>query len=161
MKILLAIDGSPHSNEAVNQVAARPWPCGSSVHVVSVLQLPPIGLLGLPVAYFNELIKPATDHAENVVKAATDKLSNALGSCVYVYGDVLKGSPKWAIIEEANRWGADLIVLGAHGDGFLEGFVIGSIGHAVILHANCSVEIVRRRQPRSAVRRAQSSAGTP
>jgi len=100
--------------------------CGSSVHVVSVLQ-------------------PATDHAENVVKLATEKLRNALGSCVYVYGDVLKGSPKWAIIEEANRWNADLIILGAHGDGFLEGFMIGSIGHAVILHAKCSVEIVRSR----------------
>jgi Universal stress protein family len=56
------------------------------------------------------------------------------------------GSPKWAIIEEANRWGADLVVLGAHGDGFLEGFVIGSIGHAAILHARCSVEIVRHRR---------------
>jgi hypothetical protein len=48
------------------------------VHVVSVLQVPPLGLLGLPVAYFNELIKPASDHAENVVKAAIEKLSNAL-----------------------------------------------------------------------------------
>jgi len=145
MKILLAIDGSSHSNEAVNEVAKRPWPCGSSVHVVSVLQVPPLGLLGLPVAYFNDLIKPATDHAEDVVHTATEKLSKALGSCAYVYGDVLKGSPKWAIIEEANRWRADLIVLGAHGDGLLEGFAIGSIGHAVILHANCSVEIVRHR----------------
>ena len=149
MKILLAIDGSPHSNEAVTEVAGRPWPCGSSVHVVTVLQTPPIGLLGLPVAYFNDLIKPASDHAQYVIKAATERLNSALGNCVYVYGDVLKGSPKWSIIDEANRWGADLIVLGAHGDGFLEGFVIGSIGHAVILHAKCSVEIVRSRQSHS------------
>jgi hypothetical protein len=77
-------------------------------------------------------LKAASDYAENVVKAATEKLSNALGSCTYVFGDVLMGSPKWAIIEEANRWGADLIVLGAHGDGFLEGFVIGSIAPAAI-----------------------------
>ena len=148
MTILLAIDGSPHSNEAVNEVAERQWPCGSSVHIVSVLQVPPLGLLGLPVAYFNDLIKPATEHAENIVRTATDKLSNALGSCVYVYGEVLKGSPKWAILEKANRWGADLIVLGAHGHGFLEGLVMGSIGHAVVLHARCSVEIVRRRLSR-------------
>ena len=38
---------------------------------------------------------------------------------------------------------ADLIVLGAHGDGFLEGLLIGSVPHAVVLHARCSVEIVR------------------
>jgi universal stress protein family protein len=69
------------------------------------------------------------------------------------------GSPKWAIIEEANRWGADLVVLGAHGDGFLEGSVIGSIGHAAILHARCSVEIVRHRRAGSGRPRPQRARG--
>jgi nucleotide-binding universal stress UspA family protein len=145
MKILLAIDGSPHSNEAVDEVARRSWPKGSYVHVLNVLQLPPLGLMGVPVTYVDELIRPATAHAQNIVNVATEKLRRSCGSSVNVYGFVHRGSPKWAILEEANRMDADLIVIGAHGDGFMEGFLMGSITHAVVLHARCSVEIVRSR----------------
>ncbi len=38
MKILLAIDGSPHSQDAAEEVARRPWPAGSTVRIVSVIQ---------------------------------------------------------------------------------------------------------------------------
>ena len=147
MKILLAVDGSSHSNEAVEQVARRPWPKGSYIHVVNVFHFPPLGLVGLPATYFGELIDPMKMHAADVVKEATEKLTESLGESVDVYGEVLRGSAKWAIVDEANRMDADLIILGAHGDGFLEGLVIGSVPHAVILHAHCSVEIVRNPHP--------------
>lgn len=38
MKILLAVDGSSHSQEAVDEVARRPWPSRSTVRVLSVIQ---------------------------------------------------------------------------------------------------------------------------
>ena len=81
MKILLAVDGSPHSNEAVEEVARRPWPNGSYVHVVNVFQLPPLGLMGLPAVYLSQLIDPIKKHAFDVVKAATEELTRSLGDC--------------------------------------------------------------------------------
>lgn len=60
--------------------------------------------------------------------------------------EALEGSPKTVIIEEAERWGANLIVLGSHGYGALKRFLLGSVAHAVVLHAPCSVEVVRRPQ---------------
>ena len=56
---------------------------------------------------------------------------------------VLSGSPKRVILEEAERFGADLIVVSSHGHGMLERFLLGSVSQAVALHAKCSVEIVR------------------
>jgi nucleotide-binding universal stress UspA family protein len=57
---------------------------------------------------------------------------------------VLPGSPRSAILEEAERWKADLIVVGSHGYGAWQRLVLGSVSQAVVLHAKCSVEVVRR-----------------
>jgi hypothetical protein len=38
MKILLAVDGSAHSQVAVDEIARRPWPSKSTVRVLSVIQ---------------------------------------------------------------------------------------------------------------------------
>lgn len=53
------------------------------------------------------------------------------------------GSPKRVILEEAERWGADLIMVGSHGYGFWNRLLLGSVSQAITTHANCSVEIVR------------------
>jgi nucleotide-binding universal stress UspA family protein len=47
------------------------------------------------------------------------------------------------ILEEAERWDADLIMLGSHGRHGIERLLIGSVSEAVALHAECSVEVVR------------------
>jgi len=38
MKILLAVDGSPHSAAAAEMVATRPWPSGTLVRVLSAIE---------------------------------------------------------------------------------------------------------------------------
>jgi nucleotide-binding universal stress UspA family protein len=50
------------------------------------------------------------------------------------------------ILDEAERWDADLIVLGSHGYNGWQRFLLGSVSHAVATHAHCSVEIVRQKQ---------------
>jgi nucleotide-binding universal stress UspA family protein len=49
------------------------------------------------------------------------------------------------ILDEAERWGADLIVVGSHGYRAWERFLLGSVSQAVVSHAKCSVEVVRCR----------------
>jgi nucleotide-binding universal stress UspA family protein len=56
---------------------------------------------------------------------------------------VIEGDAKLVIIEEAEQWGADLIVVGCHGYGPVKRFLLGSVSLAVAVHAPCSVEIVR------------------
>jgi hypothetical protein len=70
---------------------------------------------------------------------------------------VLEGSPQQRTVEEAERWKADLIVLGSHGRGQVGRFLLGSVAHAVVQHSPCSAEIVRDERALLAAARARST----
>ena len=144
MKILLAVDGSPYSDAAVESTADRPWPQGSEVRIITVLE--PIHPYMadpwvLPGGYWEEVEKTAEQEAEKVIEAAARRLADQQG--LAVSSDIIKGSPKAVIVDEAERWGAELIVMGSHGYTGLKRMFLGSVSHAVVSHARCSVEIVR------------------
>jgi nucleotide-binding universal stress UspA family protein len=65
---------------------------------------------------------------------------------VRVSGEVLAGPPREVILDEAERWKADLVVMGSHGYGSWRRFMLGSVSQAVVSHAKCSVEVVHRRK---------------
>src|SRR5690606_33806821 len=66
---------------------------------------------------------------------------------VAVAGKILEGAVEEVILEEARHWNADLIVVGSHGYNVVARRVLGSVSHALALHAPCSVEIVRGPAP--------------
>jgi nucleotide-binding universal stress UspA family protein len=146
MKILLATDGSDCSGTAARAIADRPWPDGTVVRVVTVAELPvaiaPESWI-LPEGYFEEIERASQHQAEGAVAAAAKTIAAAQGDRVAVETAVLVGAPKHAIIEEAERWGAELIVVGSHGYNAFERFLLGSVSQSIAHHAKCSVEIVR------------------
>lgn len=149
MKIVLAIDGSACSDAAVDEVARRPWPADSQVRIISVMELP-APLTSEPwipsAGYFKEVETALRTQAEKTLSTATAKLREGKGSNrLNITTEVLIGSPKRVIVEEAEKWGADLIVVGSHGYRSWERMLLGSVSQTVALHAECSVEIVRKR----------------
>jgi len=151
MKILLATDGSDCSKAAVDSVAERPWPEGSVVKVISAIELPYTPMTetwALPDTYFKDLETAGMEQARSAVNQAAKRLKSARGELV-IMTEVADGSAKDVILDEAENWGADLIVLGSHGYKGWRRFLLGSVSHAVATHARCSVEIVRRRKPLS------------
>jgi nucleotide-binding universal stress UspA family protein len=144
MKILLAVDGSAHAEEAVQNVTERPWPPGSVVKVISVVQrIVPAAAEFAAAATWSDVWETQTDQAEQLTARVAQALT-AGGLTVETV--VRQGDPRTEIIGEAKNWGADLIVLGAHGHSRLERLLLGSVAHSVMNHSPCSVEIVRRRQ---------------
>lgn len=149
MKILLAVDGSDHSTAAVDEVVHRRLPAGSEVRIISVVDTsyyPPAfpGAGVGNVALLMEIEATAKTRARALVDAAAASIRAATEAPAgSVTADVLSGSAKREILQEAEEFGADLIVVGSHGHGHFERFRLGSVSHAVALHANCSVEIVR------------------
>jgi|SRR5690349_5812841 len=144
MKILLAIDGSPCSDKAVAEVARRPWPQGSSVKVLTAfeVQAPPSPEgWALPLNYFEELDTALRKQGKNIVDQALDKLK--INKTITVDAVLVPGPPRPVILEEAEGWGADLIVLGSHGYSVWQRLLLGSVSQAVVSHAKCSVEVVR------------------
>jgi nucleotide-binding universal stress UspA family protein len=146
MKILLTTDNSPSSEVALREVLRRPWPPDTEVRVLSVAHatpfVPDLTLTGIGLHYYS--LDQAQKHAAHAVSAAVRELSSAAPGLI-VTSVVLEGAPSAQIVEEAERWGADLIVLGSHDHGAAVRMVAGSVSHRVILHAPCSVEVVRDR----------------
>ena len=145
MKVLIAVDGSACSQAAVRDVAMRSWPAGSEFEVFTVIstRMPfiPDPILVLAAAY-ETLLNESRVHAPRVVGAAAETLRTAQPS-LPVSTKIVEGTPKTMIVDEAEAWGADLIVLGAHGFGATKRMLLGSVSQAVALHARCSVEIAR------------------
>ena len=160
MKILLAIDGSVFSDAAVEEIAQKPWPAASEVKVISVVEPPLLPIFETwvpPDSYFDELETAAENQARAAVEKAAARLRKQQGNGLVVTTEIIAGHPKYTITDEAEAWGADLIVVGSHGYRGLTRLWLGSVSQAVASQAKCSVEIVRNRN-KDRVSHAQPSA---
>ena len=146
MRILLAVDGSECSEFVVEEVAKRPWPADSALRIISVAETLSFEELTLPQRYREDLERATRQRAQTIVERATTRLRESDARFLPISSTVVVDSPKDAIVEEADRWGADLIVVGSHGYRGPERALLGSVSQAVATQARCSVEIARRRQ---------------
>jgi nucleotide-binding universal stress UspA family protein len=146
-RLVVGIDGSPDAAAAVSAVCDRAWPAGTTARVITALDVRVT--MALP-----ELIGPggawpadggaAEDErswARQAVYAAAGDL-HAAG--VTATGVVVDGDPKQVLLEEARKWPADCVFVGAKGRSRLERFLLGSVSSAVAARARCSVEVVRQ-----------------
>ena len=117
----------------VNEAAARPWPTGTAICVLSIVDMG--RWEGLPT-----LIEDAKDTARVLVETAAEKLDRP---GLEVLSDIQLGYPKKAIPDFAREWKADLVMVGSRGLGAVSRFFLGSVAQAVLRSAPCSVEIVR------------------
>jgi nucleotide-binding universal stress UspA family protein len=145
MKILLAVDGSECSGVVVEEVTKRPWPADSALRIIFVAEILSFEELTLPPRYREDLERAARQRAQTIVERATTRLHESDARFLPISSSVVVDSPKDAIVEEAERWGADLIVVGSHGYRCPGRAPLGSVSQAVATQAKCSVEIARRR----------------
>lgn len=145
MRILLAVDGSSPSQEAVDQLALRPWPTASSMRIISVVRpYIPSATEFVPGALTTQEVRQQNmKYAEDIVLRALERLEK---DGLHVDTIVREGDPRTEIVDEATEWRADLIVVGSHGHTGLTRLLLGSVAQAVVAHAPCSVEVVRRRR---------------
>lgn len=120
-------------------------PENTEVRVLHVLEPAPLLFARATGGYdpaFETAWEAQRQHAEALVAKAAERL-RARG--LSVVAAVEQGEPKLKILDVAEEWQADLIVLGSHGRKGLSRFLMGGISDAVARHAGCSVEIVRIR----------------
>ena len=146
MKILLATDGSAHSKEMVKEFAGRTFTLNTKVRIISAYERSPHIMYIDPIGVANEYYTIADKYLLKSAEAAIENAATILRKIkpkLSVSTSVIEGSPKVVILEEAEKFGANLIVVGSHGHGVVAGFLLGSVSQAVALHAKCSVEIIR------------------
>lgn len=129
MKILLAVDGSSFSDAAVSEIATRPWPAGSEVKIISVIEPPQLPIVETwvpPDGYLEALDKADEDQARSAVSKAADQIAKEQQGNLRVATEIVKGHPKQAIVDTAETWEADLIMVGSHGYRGLTRLLLGS-----------------------------------
>jgi nucleotide-binding universal stress UspA family protein len=145
MKVILAIDGSPHSHAALVEFAKQPWPTGTEVQILTVIHssIPLLMEPTLVVAAAHVQQAGELRHQAPALVEAASKLIRETAPAVTVTTKIMEGVPKDMIVQEANDWGADLIVMGSHGQGRVRRMVLGSVASAVVAKAPCSVQVFR------------------
>ena len=150
MRILLPVDDSPYSQEAVRSLVTAFQTRGAEVRVLHVIE---------PVrAYLTAGMVPELVIDNPQIEAERLKQSTALvagtaqtlrNAGFAVTEAVETGNPKSVILDHAEKWPADLILLGSHGLKGMTRFLLGSVSETVARHAPCSVQIVRMAVGRS------------
>jgi nucleotide-binding universal stress UspA family protein len=135
-KILFPTDFSPASEDALRWATALARDSGATLRIVHVEEP--------PMAYGGGEAYIALDDEQT-----KGELRRILGNVVP--GDhhvpfehmLLLGDPASAIVEEAERENADLIVMGTHGRTGLSRLLMGSVAEAVVRRAKCPVLTVK------------------
>lgn len=138
MKVLIAVDGSPSSLDAVALVGRLVDPAVDSVAI-----------------YFSplELEKKIPGRARRIVEGAVaaifedacQRLPNAFVKPVEAI--VSSKTAAVGILEAAQGWHADLVVVGARGIGSVERLLLGSVSRAVLHGATLPVLVARAAVP--------------
>jgi nucleotide-binding universal stress UspA family protein len=137
--VLVPIEGAEDAHRAADYLAKKPFrtlPHITVLHAVPFAQ--PHWLEGalIPQSYRNELMVAG--------EAMTNQMVSGLVSLGYeATALLLDGPPVELILKAVREKQCDLMMVGSHGRKGLSRFVLGSVAHAVVHRASCSVMVLR------------------
>jgi nucleotide-binding universal stress UspA family protein len=134
-KILVAIDGSQQSNEALTCAIDMAQRYSASLTLLHAF--PHVSdLMGTP--QYEHLLAARTLIGEQVLEAARAQV----GDLAPVDVQLIEGPPAQAILRVAETEAYDLIILGSRGQSPIAGLLLGSVSNTVAQRAHCPVLIV-------------------
>ena len=156
MKLLIAYDGSPSSDSALDDLQFVGLPeTGVEATIISVAEvwLPPADSNGFNEDEYPNVVKnwtrerrkiaeSAVSEAETFSRHAEERVRTKFPKW-QISSETKTGSPGWEILAFAEELGVDLIILGAKGRSALSRVLLGSISQKVLTEANCSVRVAR------------------
>ena len=131
-KIVVGVDGSASSQQALRWAARQARLTGEGLHAVSVWDYPTGALVLEDIDWFGITSKTLDD-------AMTTSLDPE--DADRVQRSVLRGYPVRVLLDAAAD--ADLLVVGSRGRGGMVGMLLGSVSQNVVVNARCPVVVVR------------------
>lgn len=146
-RIVVGVDGSADSAQAIEEIVSRRWPPGAAFRLVAVVG-PPLFPYMPPVEYDVSAWREVTGiDARRNLEAVLDRESRALRENGLVSDGIVKeGGVSPELLDEAKKWGADAIIMGARGHRAIERILLGSVSATIAARAHCTVEVVRSRR---------------
>ncbi|GKS60077.1 hypothetical protein YTPLAS18_36040 [Nitrospira sp.] len=147
-QVVLAVDASKHSRRACEFLCAHFLAESTHVSVLSVAShgLTDMAARILSATEIQQLVQPQIDHAHQLVESYRERLIKTGCS---VTTQVVTGHTSEAILSQAEKVRADMIVVGSRGLEGTERLQLGSVAENVLKYAPCSVVVVRRRPNQS------------
>jgi nucleotide-binding universal stress UspA family protein len=140
-RVLVAVDGSAPAHKAVEFLMRCPFKGPMEVIAVTVWPSPRAEPWGLPGGTGRSELK------QMVEQKGQELLQNIGRECARetyrIKTELLHGDPAFAILDAAVRHQAQMIVIGSRGMKAIKRFLLGSVSEKVLVHAPCSVLIVR------------------
>jgi nucleotide-binding universal stress UspA family protein len=125
--IVVAVDGSEHSERALRMGIDIAGKFGADVRIVSVVE--PTYLPPEPYGLAEQVDRATREEAARLVGVAVKSVTDA---GVKASGEVLDGSPADAVARVADEVGADLVVVGSRGKGALGRLFLGSVSDRLV-----------------------------
>lgn len=154
MKLLIAYDGSEHARAAIRDLRKSGIP-RQAMALVTTVGEPSVSAVGTPsmdptIARRTGTLMAQTQNeallslsqAEELAKEGAVRMAGICPACE-VTTHVQLGKPADVIIDTANAWAADLIVVGAQGRSALGRLLIGSVSQHVSTKSARSVLVAR------------------
>lgn len=154
MKLLIAYDGSEHAKAAIRDLRRSGIPSQATALVTAVGE-PSMAAVGAPSLDPSIARRPDTiltqarrdtaitlSHAQELAQEGATLLADTFAGWD-VTAQVRLGNPAEVIIDSADEWSADLIVVGAHGRSALGRLLIGSVSQHVATQSARSVLVAR------------------
>jgi nucleotide-binding universal stress UspA family protein len=135
VKILVAYDGSDASGRALERAGQEASQHGAELTVISVVPLQASGPRSAGPVLSGDVEEHGRELTDAVAKLKAMNVEAAKIEAV--------GHPAESIVDEAERGGFDLIVVGTRGHHGIARFLIGSTATRVVTHAHCDVLVVR------------------
>jgi nucleotide-binding universal stress UspA family protein len=135
-RILVGYDGSEASKLAFAAAGDVARKYSARLRVIAVVRPPDFG----EEVETEAVIEHSRRHYRQVLQRLQDQGAGAVLEAEF---DVVVGHPAQRIVQEAEQWGAKLIVLGHRGHGLMGHWLVGSVAKQVMHHAPCAVLIAR------------------
>ncbi len=143
MRVLIGLDGSPFSQNAVEEFASRIWHPGTNVQLLTVVESIENRLMRLDSSHAlfeeTEQMEAASNYLLKISMDLQKKVRN-----LAIETTVLTGDNKNRLLQFADEWQPDLIIVGSRGLIGLDPLMLGSVSQAAVEHAPCSVLIARK-----------------
>ncbi|UTT67988.1 universal stress protein [Arthrobacter sp. DNA4] len=133
-RIVVGVDGSEASVEALRQAQRMATPLGAKVQAVACWEYPQM--------YSGYVMMGVEGFEEGARKVLDDAVAQAFGAemLTNVSSTLVRSHPREALIDASRD--ADMIVVGRRGHGGFGGLLLGSVSSAVVAHAHCPVLVV-------------------
>jgi len=145
MKVLIPVQDGVFGDAIIEMITNHKWPVDTQFKLFNVVEYTTYGEM-IGEMHCCDSTQKVYAERETMAKELLDQYSRQIDFALpgaFVQQKIQCGIPKEMILDEAEAWGADMIVMGSHARKGLSRFLLGSVSMAVLSQAPCSVVIVK------------------